>query len=219
MRLLVSTLFLTVILCSAAFAQAPAAAPAPDTAPPAAEKKAKKPIFRANKGQISQAQTMLKTKGLYNGEATGKLNPESRAAIKAWQKDNGVKETGRLNRVTLEKMGIELTDRQKGLIVGGAAGAGSIAKTDATGSAGEAKPKRIIFRATKGQITEAQKMLKSKSMYSGEESGKLDDPTREGLKKFQEANGLKVTGTLNQVTLEKMGIELTDKQKEVAAQK
>jgi hypothetical protein len=50
-------------------------------------------------------------------------------------------------------------------------------------------------------------------MYSGDETGKLDDATREGLKKFQEASGIKVTGTLNKVTLEKMGIELTDKQK------
>ena len=47
----------------------------------------------------------------------------------------------------------------------------------------------------------------------GEQTGKLDDATREGLKKYQEANGLKVTGTLNQATLEKMGIPLTDKQK------
>ena len=54
-------------------------------------------------------------------------------------------------------------------------------------------------------------------MYAGEETGKLDDATRDGLKKFQDANGLKVTGTLNQVTLDKMGIELTDKQKADAA--
>jgi hypothetical protein len=61
----------------------------------------------------------------------------------------------------------------------------------------------------------AQKMLKDKAMYAGEQTGKLDDPTRDGLKKFQEANGLKPTGTLNKVTLEKMGIALTDKQKEM----
>ena len=53
-------------------------------------------------------------------------------------------------------------------------------------------------------------------MYDGEETGKLDDATRESLKKFQSENGLKSTGTLNQLTLEKMGIELTDKQKENA---
>lgn len=31
--------------------------------------------------------------------------------------------------------------------------------------------------------------------------------------KWQSANGVKVTGTLNRATLEKMGITLTDKQK------
>ena len=48
------------------------------------------------------------------------------------------------------------------------------------------------------------------------ESGKLDDATRDGLKKYQAENKLKVTGTLNQSTLGKMGIALTDKQKEIA---
>jgi hypothetical protein len=43
--------------------------------------------------------------------------------------------------------------------------------------------------------------------------GKLDDATREGLRKYQQAEGLKVTGTLNKITLEKMNIALTDKQK------
>jgi hypothetical protein len=33
------------------------------------------------------------------------------------------------------------------------------------------------------------------------------------LKKYQAAEQLKVTGTLNKVTLEKMNIQLTDKQK------
>jgi hypothetical protein len=41
----------------------------------------------------------------------------------------------------------------------------------------------------------------------------LDDATREGLRKYQQAEGLKVTGTLNKLTLEKMNIALTEKQK------
>ena len=60
-------------------------------------------------------------------------------------------------------------------------------------------------------------MMKAKSMYSGDETGKLDDATRDGLKKYQDGNGVKVTGTLNAVTLDKMGITLTDKQKADAA--
>lgn len=74
-------------------------------------------------------------------------------------------------------------------------------------------PRKPIFRATKDQIKQAQKMLKDRSFYAGEETGKLDADTRAGLKKYQEAEGLKVTGTLNKVTLEKMGVVLTDKQR------
>ena len=70
-----------------------------------------------------------------------------------------------------------------------------------------------IFRATKEQINRAQAILKERGFYGGEQIGKLDDATREGLRKYQQAEGLKVTGTLNKITLEKMNIELTDKQK------
>lgn len=70
-----------------------------------------------------------------------------------------------------------------------------------------------VFRATKDQINQAQALLKSRGFYAGEQLGKLDDATREGLRKYQQAEGLKVTGTLNKVTLEKMNIALTDKQR------
>ncbi len=69
------------------------------------------------------------------------------------------------------------------------------------------------FRATADQVKQAQAILKQRTFYSGEQTGKLDDATRAGLKKYQEAEGLKVTGTLNKITLEKMAITLTDKQK------
>ena len=74
-------------------------------------------------------------------------------------------------------------------------------------------PRKPIFRANKDQIKQAQKILKDRGFYAGEETGKLDADTRAGLKKYQAAESLKVTGTLNKVTLEKMAITLTDKQK------
>lgn len=75
------------------------------------------------------------------------------------------------------------------------------------------KKRGPVFRANKEQIKQAQAILKQRNFYSGEQTGKLDAETRVGLKKYQEAEGLKVTGTLNRVTLEKMNIVLTDKQK------
>ena len=202
------------------FAQPSQPTPAASRAP-----SQKKQIFRASKDQITQVQTMLKEKKLYAGEASGKLDDPTRASIKSYQKDNGLRTTGTLNRATLEKMGIELDEKQKAMPVDpnsyaaadeGAAG-DKTAKAGMAPDSGAAKPKRTVFVTTKAQRTEAQKVLKEAKMYEGEMSGKLDDPTRTGLKKYQEANGLKVTGTLNRETVLKMGIELTDKQKASAA--
>lgn len=75
------------------------------------------------------------------------------------------------------------------------------------------KKRGPVFRANKDQIKQAQAILKQRGFYTGEQTGKLDDDTRAGLKLYQKAEGLKVTGTLNKVTLEKMNITLTDKQK------
>ena len=86
--------------------------------------------------------------------------------------------------------------------------------TSNTTTANANKPKRgPVFRATADQIKQAQAILKQRNFYSGEETGKLSPETRAGLKLYQAAEALKATGTLNKVTLVKMGITLTDKQK------
>ena len=82
-----------------------------------------------------------------------------------------------------------------------------------TAAAKPAKKRGPVFRANKDQIKQAQVVLKARGFYAGEQTGKLDDETRAGLKKYQAAEGLKDTGTLNKGTLEKMAITLTDKQK------
>ena len=169
------------------------------------------PVFRATKDQIIAAQTKLKSKGVYSGEASGSLDDATRASIKSYQKDNGLRATGTLNRATLEKLGIALNEKQKAIPIS--------ENSYASAGSNDDKPRRPVFRATKDQVIEAQRVLKSGGMYAGEETGKLDDTMREGLKRYQEANGLKSTGTLNQVTLEKMGIALTDKQRSAAGTK
>ena len=195
----------------------------------APDKPATSAVFRPTQDQIKQVQGILKTKGIYSGDATGTYNDETRAAIKSFQEGSGLRETGTLNRATLEKFGVELTESQKLIPVSESSYASSEsdkpAKSDkstkmetAASASGDDKPKRPApFRATKEQVIDAQKLLKTRSLYSGEETGKLDDATRDGLKKFQEASSIKVTGTLNAITLEKMGIALTESQKASAA--
>src|SRR5258706_956592 len=82
------------------------------TATAASTEKAKKPpVFRPNKDQIKQVQTILIGKKLYSGDASGTHNDDIRSGIKSFQKDNGLKETGTLNLATLEKFGVALTDK------------------------------------------------------------------------------------------------------------
>ena len=203
-------LLISLFVCSAAIGQT-----APSTESPknsASTDKPKRQVFRPTKDQIKEVQTMLKAKGTYNGEATGKMDDDFRTSIKGFQKENGLRQTGTLNRATLEKMGIELTDSQKSIPVS----PNSFASASNDSKSGSQR-RGPVFRATKDQIMEAQRLLKASALYAGEETGKLDDATRDGLKKYQEANSLKSTGTLNRATIEKMGIALTDKQKETAS--
>lgn len=97
------------------------------------------------------------------------------------------------------------------------ANVGNASSSSSAKSTNSNKKRGPVFRATKDQIKQAQAILKQRGFYGGEESGKLDADTRAGLKKFQEAEGIKVTGTLNRMTLEKMNIALTEKQKAMPA--
>jgi peptidoglycan hydrolase-like protein with peptidoglycan-binding domain len=105
------------------------------------------------------------------------------------------------------------------LSLSAAAAAQTTAPATVTPNANATKRRGPVFRATKEQVKQAQEILKRRGFYAGDATGKLDTPTREGLRKYQEAEGLKVTGTLNAATLQKMSVALTDKQKTwVAAQ-
>ncbi len=195
MKKLIFLLFATLLLGVSLHAQT-TPTPQPETT--------KRTIFRANKEQVTAAQKMLKS------PETGKMDDAFRAEIKKYQSANGLRATGTLNRATLEKMGIILTDKQKEIPVD--PNSFATAETDQ-----KTKKRGPVFRATKDQIIAAQKLLKEKSLYTGEPTGALDPATRAALKAYQETNGMKGTGTLNQATLEKMGIALTDKQKENVA--
>ncbi len=244
MKKTLSLILVSFLFASFAIAQGGSATATDSSKSTSADTTAKAPAFRPTKDQIMQGQKFLKEQKLYSGEATGVYNDETRGAIKGYQKANGLAITGNFNQATLEKMKIALTDKQKGTatdIASGTAKTGAVTPTDSTASKADAvtptdskasnttvsnpswtatDPKRPApFRANDEQIKAAQKILRDGKMLTGGEDGKLDDLTREGLGKYQDANSLKVTKTLNAGTLEKMGIALTDKQKEqVAAQ-
>lgn len=218
---------ITLIFVSAIFSQsssADTAAPAATTAP------AKKPaVFRSTKSQVTEAQTLLKAKKLYNGEATGTSNAAWKASVKTYQGENGLTKTGSLNRATLEKMEIKLTEKQAEIPVDPKHLATSSGETKSSKTSEKASttktdtttgPKRPApFQATKDQIIELQTKLKDAKLFAGNADGARSDALKDAVKKYQAANGLNATGGINAATLEKMSIALTEKQKgQVAAQ-
>ncbi len=163
-------------------------------------------VFRVSKEQVTQAQSLLAGRGLFKGKQDGRYSAELRSSIRNYQTAEGIRRTGSLNRATLEKMGISLTDSQAAIPVDPE----DLKPSQAAGATG-----RRIFRATKDQIAEVQLMLKNKGLYAGEPTGKLDDPTRDAIKEWQNANSVKATGTLNKETLVAMGIKLSSSQSEM----
>lgn len=199
-----------------------ATAQTPSPTPAATTTSSPKPAtFRPTKDQIKQGQEILIKQKLWTGEATG-VYGESRPAIKAYQKANGLDENGKFDRATLDKMGIALTDSQKGMATTSAASTTPTkdTKPPKTTTATTDGPKRPApFQATKDQIMALQKVLKDGKMFDGAADGERSDALKAAVKKYQEANGLNATGGINGATLTKAGIALTDKQKEqVAAQ-
>jgi peptidoglycan hydrolase-like protein with peptidoglycan-binding domain len=71
-----------------------------------AEAKSKGPRKPNPNTEYGKVQTKLKELGLYKGEVTGFKNPETAEALRAYQKQNGLKETGTLSAETREKFGL-----------------------------------------------------------------------------------------------------------------
>lgn len=93
-------MFLAVPVLSAQ--AAPAQKPAPQTAQqPAPAKPAKHTSTMATEAQIREAQTALIKSGLYKGAATGTMNKEFEAALKKYQGQHKLKETGHVDEPTL----------------------------------------------------------------------------------------------------------------------
>jgi peptidoglycan hydrolase-like protein with peptidoglycan-binding domain len=56
-------------------------------------------------------------------------------------------------------------------------------------------------KVSEGQIEQAQQRLKTAGLYKGAADGKMGSETKQAISEFQQQNGLKQTGALDQETL------------------
>lgn len=103
-----------------AFAQgtSPSPAPSPAAPPPAAAPAPAAPMGQAPKAsstshaamhatsatKVKEAQQALQQAGLYKGKVDGKFGPQTKAAVKEFQKENGLKQTAHLDSATMKKL-------------------------------------------------------------------------------------------------------------------
>src|SRR5262249_39382024 len=69
--------------------------------------KSGKSAHRGNRDQVRATQQALKDKGHDPGRVDGVMGPKTQAALKDFQKSEGIQETGRLDAETMSKLGIE----------------------------------------------------------------------------------------------------------------
>ena len=76
-----------------------------------------------------------------------------------------------------------------------------------TRSARRRKPRQRAQTApTPARISEIQSALATQGAYKGQPNGKWDYATVQAMKDFQSAHGLTVTGKLDALTLQKLGL-------------
>lgn len=134
--------------------------------------------------KVKTVQNKLKKLGYYSKSVDGDYGSGTEEAVKAFQKNNGLKVTGKVNSTTLNKLCS--SDAKK-------AGESDKKEND-TCSPGD----------TGDTVKKLQKKLKNLGYYSKAIDGDYGKGTQEAVKAFQKNNGLKVTGKANSSTVSKL---------------
>ena len=130
--------------------------------------------------EVAQLQTMLKNLGYYSGNITGHAGEKTVAAIRAFQKKNGLVQDGIVGSATMNKLK-------------------ALADPGYTPAAEENKNDQIAQ-----DIKTAQSQLKVMGLYHGQITGNVGTKTKAAIKAFQKKYGLTANGELTQETLKKL---------------
>ena len=136
---------------------------------------------------VKAVQKKLKSLGYYSGSIDGDYGNGTKKAVIAFQKANGLKQTGNVNSSTLSKLN----------------GSGKSSSSSSGSSSG--KSGDPCAPGDKGAAVKAvQKRLKSLGYYTGSVDGDYGNGTKSAVKAFQKANGLTVNGVANSKTVNKL---------------
>ena len=147
-------------------------------------------LKRGSKGTaVKTLQTRLKALGYYNSVLDGEYGSGTVTAVKAFQKKNGLTQTGTADSATLKKLYSD----------------SAISANDKTDDEEEADTDTTLKRGSKGEAVKTlQKRLKTLGYYKTVVDGEYGSGTVTAVKAFQKQNGLTQTGTADATTLTKI---------------
>lgn len=141
------------------------------------------------RAQIEQVQRELASRGLYTGAIDGMAGPQTMAALRQFQEQQGLQASGRIDDATRQALGIQL-DKQP--VSGAQTSSGPelerpVGREGATPSVSGAKPMRSqvqLDRLNQDQLRMLQTRLSELGFYQGSVDGVLGEGTRSGLRQF-----------------------------------
>jgi peptidoglycan hydrolase-like protein with peptidoglycan-binding domain len=149
----------------------------------------------------------------FQGQANGAWGPDSEAALRSFQQNNGLQVTGQMNQATAATMGLDIPS----LI--GAAAAGPAPAPQATAApppppapapapppAPAAAP-APVFALSSDSVRMVQARLRQLGFYNGTVDGEWGGGSQTALQAFQQAHGLPADGHLNAASVQAMGID------------
>lgn len=128
---------------------------------------------------VAQVQKTLNDRGFRTGGVDGRMGPQTQAALVNFQRAEKLQPTGKLDRQTLVKLGVQ--------------------NADGTASAGQT-------RYGPATIRKIQETLNARGFKAGTPNGILGESTRTALRAFQKSENIQVTGRPNPRTLAALGI-------------
>ena len=150
---------------------------------------------------VKQLQQRLKDLGYYTSTVDGDYGSGTTSAVKAFQKKNGLSQTGTADAATLTKVysssAVSAKEKEE-----------TTTTTDTT-----------LKRGSKGEAVKTlQRRLKELGYYNSSIDGDYGSGTVSAVKAFQKKNGLTQTGTADATTLKKLNsssaISATEKEEE-----
>lgn len=128
---------------------------------------------------VRTAQRELKHRGYDPGPVDGVIGPNTEAALRHYQREHGLKVTGRLDSRTARSLRTA------------------------------AEPSRSASPSSGMGVRTAQRKLEARGYYSGSADGVLGSSTRAALRHYQRDHGLRVTGRLDSPTARSLSLERT----------